>query len=102
MPSVLDARTAAQWELLLQNIARGSVVPIVGRELLSIGGPPETTLYGTIALELAKMLGVPAAIADDATSPLNAVASQHILSGGEVDDIYSGIASILQTLGPVA
>ena len=99
MLPVLDDPDNDPWDLLLQNIAQGTVVPVVGRDLLTIA--PGVTLYTDVAARLAAALRVPAsAIAGDPSSPLNAVAAHHIISGGEVDNIYRALARIMKQMPP--
>jgi hypothetical protein len=99
MTGVPDDPDSEPWDLLLQNIAQGSVVPVIGRDLLQIA--PGLTLYSDLAARLATALRIPAdAAASDPSSPLNAVAARHIISGGEVDDIYRGLARIMKQMPP--
>jgi hypothetical protein len=94
MTGIPDDPDSEPWDLLLQNIAQGSVVPVIGRDLLEVA--PGVTLYSELATRLAAALRLPAdAVAADPASPLNAVAARHIISGGEVDDIYRGLARIM-------
>jgi hypothetical protein len=83
-----DDADRGEWDLLLDSIDSGSVVPIVGRDLLTTSPDAPETLYDVIATRLAKKLQVPPEVAaTTTTSPLNAVASHYILGGGDPDDI---------------
>src|SRR5436305_1471459 len=89
------AETARFWDQLLQFIEEGRVVPIVGQDLLvcEIDGQ-QTLLYPYLAAKLAEYLGVPAdpAAAEDT---LNAVACRYLESGGELEDVYSALKTIM-------
>jgi hypothetical protein len=90
------------WDLLLRNIDDGLVVPIVGRDLLTVNdGTGERLLYDVFADRLSESLGVvrqPAVGAEK--NPLNAIAAQYILQGREPDDIYSALAAINEKSQP--
>jgi hypothetical protein len=100
-PSPLDADDAGLWDLLLDSIDQRSVVPIVGRDLLTVPvNGQNKLLYLVLAEKLADVLKVPREVtADSTTSPLNAVAAEFILKGGEPDDIYAALQSISRGLG---
>jgi hypothetical protein len=95
-----DDADSGDWDLVLDSIESGSVVPILGRDLLTISdGEPAELLYDVLALRVAKRLQVPPeAAVTTTTSPLNAVASQHILRGGDPDDIYRAVAAAMKEL----
>ena len=100
------------WSVLLDYIDEGTVVPVVGRDLLVVetldgaGGPPGTLLYTLIARELSRTLKVNL---DDSAfegpNPLGAVASQFIVAGGVPNAIYRALPGVLtqvnQTRTPV-
>jgi hypothetical protein len=91
------------WDLLLENIAARSVVPIVGRDLLSlpVAGKP-TTLYTELAERLATRLDIQATAGSlPGGSPLSTVAAEYIRRGGEPDQIYRSLVRIVQELGDV-
>jgi hypothetical protein len=84
------------WDELLQLVEEGRVVPIVGRDLLSVQIDGEQVcLYPWLSRQLAEALGV--TLADDATeSSLNAVASQYLAHGGEPEKIYNRVHKLLR------
>lgn len=54
-----DRKRARFWNQLLDLIAKGDVVPIVGEELLQVPGePPGTTLYPELAKRFADLCGI--------------------------------------------
>ena len=54
-----DRKKARFWNQLLDLIAKGGVVPIIGEELLQIPGePPGTTLYRVLAKRYADLCGI--------------------------------------------
>jgi TIR domain/SIR2-like domain len=54
-----DRKRARFWNQLLDLIAKGDVVPIVGEELLQLPGePPGTTLYQALAKRYADLCGI--------------------------------------------
>jgi hypothetical protein len=84
------------WDQLLQFIEEGRAVPVVGQDLLQVEmeGKP-TLLYTWLAEKLAEYLEVPL---DDALAghrPLHQVASRFLEQGGELEDIYPALKSIL-------
>src|ERR1700680_1211641 len=81
------------WEQLLQFIEEGRVVPIVGRNVLTLDlGDRQVLLYDLLAERLAGRLGLPA---EPPPSSLNAVACSYLAEGGELEDVYSALKSIL-------
>ena len=107
-----DSKRNAYWPQLLKKVADGSVVPIVGRDLLTVhtdesGGPPpdsDTTanLYPIMARRLGAALGVDANNADLSDgNPLNSVACQYITEGGDPDLIYGTLWDIVSTLSEI-
>jgi hypothetical protein len=94
----LDDNHERLWPVLLDYIEEGTVVPVLGRDLLELettdgnGGARSVLLYRVIAEELARQLDVPTG--DDLLSgpnPLGAVASQHITLGRNPNIIYSAL-----------
>jgi hypothetical protein len=94
-----DSRREDLWERLLQYIEDGTVIPVVGQELLTIdkGGIP-VPFYDELALRLAERLTVafPAAAPRE---PLNWVTSRFLEGGGEPERIYSELQRIVRKLG---
>lgn len=81
------------WEQLLQFIEEGRVVPIVGRDLLTLDlGDRQVLLYDLLAERLAGRLGLSAELPPGS---LNTVACSYLAEGGELEDIYSALKSIL-------
>jgi hypothetical protein len=108
--SVIDAPDQDDetlWSVLLDYIAEGTVVPVVGRDLLVVetigenGQSVEVPIYSLIAAELDRKLFNRAAgrPADSAVltgpNPLGAVASEFIVQGGNPNRIYSALPQIL-------
>jgi hypothetical protein len=111
--SVIDAPDQDEetlWSVLLDYIDEGTVVPVVGRDLLvvesqdSAGSAAEVPLYSLIAEELdRKLFNRPAARPPDAEmlsgpNPLGAVASDFIVQGGNPNRIYSVLPQILTSI----
>jgi hypothetical protein len=85
------------WDQLLNVVDEGRVVPIVGQDLLALRiQDRDTTLYSVLAERLAPYLGLPDA-GSPAEATLNAVACRYMAQGGELEDIYSAIKSIMST-----
>lgn len=92
------------WGDLLDYIEEGSVVPVLGRDLLELdrtdaSGKTETVLlYRIIAEELARALNLPAVEADalSGSNPLGAVASQFLVQGGSYNEIYRKLPAVFQ------
>lgn len=84
------------WEELLQLIEDGRVVPIVGRDLLTVElDGQQVCLYQWLAHSLAEALGVTADDGVELTS-LTAVASQFLAKGGEPEKIYNRVQKLLR------
>ena len=76
------------WEILLQLIEEGKVIPVVGRDLLTVSDADGARLlYPYLAQKLAAKLGVPADNLPDGDE-LNEVACRYITAGKLVEDIY--------------
>jgi hypothetical protein len=100
-----DEENEDRWAMLLEDIERRYVVPIVGRDLLVVGttddrGQPIRERYYTlIARELARRLKVTIPQAEyDGPNPLGAVASEHIVRGGDQRQIYTAVRRAIETL----
>ena len=94
-----DSRREDLWERLLQYIEDGTVIPVVGQELLTIDkGGIAVPFYDELALRLAERLTVtfPAAAPRE---PLNWVTSRFLEGGGEPERIYSELQRIVRKLG---
>jgi hypothetical protein len=84
------------WEELLQLIEDGRVVPIVGRDLLTVElDGKQVFLYQWLAQRLAEALDITAADGVDLSS-LTAVASQFLAKGGEPEKIYNRVQKLLR------
>jgi hypothetical protein len=101
-PRQRDPELETLWELLLDYIGEGSVLPVVGRDLLTVrlpgpnGEPEETLLYSAIARDLAASLDVTVCPeVFDGANPLGAVASAYILRGGNYDKIYRALPGVV-------
>jgi hypothetical protein len=84
------------WDELLQLVEEGRVIPIVGRDLLTVelDGEP-VTLHHWLAARLAEALGVASDEGVKKTS-LNAVACQYLAKGGEPEKIYNRVHKLLR------
>jgi len=89
------AEPARFWDQLLQFVEEGRVIPIVGQDLLvcEIDGQ-RTLLYPYLAERLAEYLGVPAGDLP-ADGALNDVAYRFLAAGGELEDLYPALKSVL-------
>lgn len=102
----MDQDDETLWGVLLDYVDEGTVVPVVGRDLLIVkvaadgGEPRDVPLYSLIAEELAKEL-LHAAV-DPSTlagsNPLGAVASEFIVRGGNPLRIYGILPKILKRI----
>jgi hypothetical protein len=93
------------WASLLDYIAEGAVVPVVGRDLLAVeladesGAPVTRQLYSVIAADLARALQVRvSAAALESANPLGAVTSEFILRGGQPSLIYRKLPKIVSDI----
>jgi len=87
------------WDQLLQFIEEGRVVPVIGQDLLRVpveGATDGTTMLLSVWLaeRLAEYLEVPGEDLPE-RGPLNEVASRFLAQGGELEDIYPAIKSIV-------
>jgi hypothetical protein len=87
------------WDQLLQLIEEGRVVPLIGQDLLRV--PVDGTTDGTtmllsvwLAERLAEYLEVPGEDLPE-RGALNEVASRFLAQGGELEDIYPAIKSVV-------
>lgn len=89
------------WDSLLEYIAAGSIVPVIGRELLTIkdAGGVERSLYAELATDLARWLKTSVPESPEEANPLGAVASQYLLNGGEWRRIYASLNRVLDDRG---
>ncbi len=87
------------WEKLLQRIEERRVVPVVGRELLTVRHQDrEIHLYALIAQRLADHLGVSGADLQEGDE-INAVAYRYIEKGNRIEDIYPALKTVMPTAG---
>ena len=78
------------WDILLQLIEEGQVIPVVGRDLLTVSdGDRPKLLYPYLAENLAVALEVSPENLPDGEE-LNEVACRFISAGNRVEDIYPG------------
>jgi len=85
------------WDQLLQFIAEGRVVPIVGQDLLE--APVDgrlVALYSYLAERLAEYLEVPGD-GLSAAGALHEVACRYLSRNGQIEDLYSGLAQVFPT-----
>ncbi len=90
------------WEPLLLAIEERRVIPVIGRDLLTITqGGRQLLLYAWLAERLAQALRL-----DMATIPgpptLEAVATRHVSSGGDPRQIYIKLALLLRDAGTIS
>lgn len=89
---MIDKNTERGWEQLLDFIADGRVVPVIGPELLMIDIDGEMTpLYSYLAKQLATRLQIDSAPADT----LNTVACRYLSQGGQREDIYPELKRVM-------
>ena len=87
-----------EWDDLLEYIDDRRVIPILGPELLRVTeNGVETTLHSLLAQRLAKRLNLPAE-ALSAVNPLNQVVCRHLEKGGQREDVYSRLRSVMKEL----
>lgn len=95
MPNKADV--GRLWEQLLMFIEEGRVIPVVGRDLLTLSfRGRDILLYDLLAERLLAHLALPAA-STESREPLtlNAVACRYLEAGGDLEDIYSAVKSIM-------
>ena len=82
------------WEILIQLIEEGQVIPVVGSDLLTVSeGADQKLLYPYLAEKLALSLGVsPEKL--PAGEELNEVACRYITGGNRIEDIYPALKTI--------
>jgi hypothetical protein len=87
------------WDQLLQLIEEGRVIPVVGQDVLQIeiDGKP-VSLYGWLAERLAEYLEVSAEDLPE-SGALHEVASRFLAQGGELEEIYPALKSIVPPRG---
>src|SRR5262245_56046286 len=103
MDDVDDAQERL-WGMLLDYIEEGTVVPVLGRDLLSLestddaGNPKNVLLYRVVAEERARMLQLRDldASALDGPNPLGTVASHYIVNRPDPNAIYSNLPGALK------
>lgn len=86
--------SAIFWEILIQLIEEGRVIPVVGRDLLTVSdtsGP--RVLYPYLAEKLAASLEVSPENLPDGDE-LNEVACRYITAGNRVEDIYPRLKTV--------
>ena len=85
------------WRTTLRAIQRGDVIPVIGPELLVLGGDDgNVTLHDHLAAELVERLGIDRTELDDRSS-LVAVASHYLTrEGGTRPDLCDEITDILE------
>ena len=87
------------WEKLLQLIEERRVVPIVGRELLTVRyRDKEVPLYSLIAQRLAEHLGVSGADLQQ-RDEIDTVACRYVQKGNRIEDIYPALKTVMPTAG---
>ncbi len=83
------------WDQLLQFIEEGRVIPIVGRDLLSVGFEGrQVHLYPLLARRLADYLGVESRDLP-AGGELNEVCCRYLADRGQLEDVYPALKSVM-------
>jgi hypothetical protein len=88
------SESAIFWEILIQLIVEGQVIPVVGRDLLTLSDAGvQKLLYPYLAEKLAASLGVSPENLPDGEE-LNEVACRYITEGNQVEDIYPALKTV--------
>jgi hypothetical protein len=89
---MVDINTERLWDQLLDFIADGRVIPVLGPELLTLDVDGTTTLlYSYLAKQLADRLQIDFA----PTDTLNTVAYRYLSQGGQREDIYPALKRVM-------
>ncbi len=83
-----------EWGKLIRFIRHGQVIPVVGRDMITISNPADgkpVLLYRWLAPELARRLGLKNP--DECTS-INEAVSTYLLERGQRDNVYHKIGEI--------
>ena len=95
---MIDKNTERLWEQLLDFIADGRVIPIIGPELLRLDiEGEETLLYSYLAKQLANRLQIDFEPADT----LNTIAYRYLSQGGQREDIYPELKRVMPSLAEI-
>lgn len=89
-----DAALERTWnDYLLPDIQEGRVVPIIGRDLLTVQvNGRSARFYDLLAEQLASDLGIEGPVGND---PLNQIACRYQEGGGDIDDVYVKLSRIV-------
>jgi hypothetical protein len=88
------------WDNLLDYIQDGTVIPVIGPELVTIReGDREVSLYRWLAQRLAGDLNLPIAELPESFG-LNDVVSMHLRRRGEREELYAQIHRMLRNAAP--
>jgi len=88
------SESAIFWDILIQLIEEGQVIPVVGQDLLTVSDAGRRTLlYPYLAEKLAAALGISSEDLSDGEE-LNEVACRYITAGNRVEDIYPALKTI--------
>jgi len=87
------SESAIFWEILIQLIEEGQVIPVVGRDLLTVDVGGSRLLYPYLAEKLAVSLAVSPDNLPDGEE-LNEVACRYITEGNRVEDIYPALKTV--------
>ena len=95
---MVDKNTERLWEQLLDFIADGRVIPVIGPELLMLDlGGEMRLLYSHLAKQLANRLQIDFEPADT----LNKVACRYLSQGGQREDIYPELKRVMPPLSEI-
>ena len=83
------------WDQLLQLMAEGHVVPIVGRDLLKVRiQDRDALLYPLLAQRLAAYFSVPANDLPEGDE-LNTIVCRYIETGNRIEDVYTALKIVM-------
>jgi hypothetical protein len=95
---MIDKNTERLWDQLLDFIADGRVIPVIGPELLMLDlGGEITLLYAYLARRLAHRLQIDFEPADT----LNRVAYRYLSQSGQREDIYPELKRVMPPLAEI-
>lgn len=88
------------WEELLHFIDEGSVVPVIGQDLLTIGvAGREVLLYTYLAERLAASLGVEPELRGD--NPLNTMVCRYVERGNPIKKVQSALTMLMPSASAI-
>jgi hypothetical protein len=95
---MIDKDTERLWDELLDFIAEGRVIPVIGPELVMLDIHGQTTLlYSYLAKQLADRLQIDFEPSDS----LNVVACRYLSRDGQREDIYPALKRVMPPLSEI-